>query len=172
MQVFTLARAGVVGLSYLMISSCAGTGSSGEKNFESHYVTARTALEQGDYAKADRTYMALLPDSGALQPRLRLELSHSYLRAGKFAAASKEAGSLADGENGTARAAALSVMATAEHEMGLQALAKGDTKTATSYLKQAETALTEVLATNPDLDPLGSLAGRKASIIARLNGLR
>ena len=56
--------------------------------------------------------------------------------------------------------------------MGLQAFAKGDTKTGKTYLEQAEAALTEVLRTNPELDPLGSMAGRKKSIQSRLNGLR
>jgi hypothetical protein len=58
------------------------------------------------------------------------------------------------------------------HELGLKALAKGDREAGKSYLEQAEAALTEVLATNPDLDPLGSLAGRKASIQSRLSGMR
>ncbi len=172
MQIFTLARAGMLGLSYLMISGCAETGSIGQKSFQSQYITARTALEQGDYDKANRVYKQLVPNAGELQPRIQLELSHSYLRAGDFAAASKEASRLAGGQRGKGRAAALSVQATADHEMGLQALAKGDAKIGKSYLMQADAALTELLKTNPDLDPLGAMAGRKSNIKSRLETLR
>jgi tetratricopeptide (TPR) repeat protein len=172
MQVFTHARAGTIVLCALLISSCAETGSQGQKNFETEYSTARNALEQGDFAKANRVYKRLVPDAGGLEPRIRLELSHGYLRAGDFNAAEKEAGGLAKAQTGDGRAAALAVQATAEHELGLQAFAKGDTKTGKTYLEQAEAALTEVLRTNPELDPLGSMAGRKKSIQSRLNGLR
>lgn len=172
MQIFTLARAGMLGLSVFMISSCAEMGSVGQKSFQSQYTSARSALEQGDYDKSSRAYRALLPDAGELQPRVQLELSHSYLRAGNFAAASKEASRLAGAQNGKGRAAALSVQATADHEMGLQALAKGDAKAGKSYLMQADVALTELLQTNPDLDPLGGMAGRKANIKTRLETLR
>jgi hypothetical protein len=41
-----------------------------------------------------------------------------------------------------------------------------------SHLERANTALAEVLENNPDFDPLGSMAGRKASIEVRLNGMR
>ncbi|APE42077.1 hypothetical protein BOO69_00630 [Sulfitobacter alexandrii] len=172
MQVYTHARAGTIVLCALMISSCAETGSLGQKSFETEYSTARDALEGGDFAKANRVYKRLVPDAGALQPRIRLELSHGYLRAGDFDAAAREAGSLAQTQQGDGRAAALSVQATAVHELGLKALASGDAVTGKSYLEQAEAALTEVLATNPDLDPLGSMAGRRASIQSRLSGMK
>ncbi|MGC1497766.1 MAG: hypothetical protein WA790_18320 [Sulfitobacter sp.] len=172
MKIFTRTRAGFLGLSVLMISSCAETGSIGQKSFQSNYITARSALEQGDYDKANRAYRTLLPDAGELQPRIQLELSHSYLRAGDFAAASKQASRLAGSQKGKGRAAALSVQATADHEMGLQALAKGDAETGKSYLMQADAALTELLKSNPDLDPLGGMAGRKSNIKSRLESLR
>lgn len=172
MQVTYYSRAGIVGLCALLISSCAETGSMGQKSFKSEYGMARTALEKGNFVKANRAYKRLVPDAGALEPRIRLELSHGYLRAGDFQAASDEAGRLVKSQQGDSRAAALSVQATAVHEMGLAALSEGDTEKAKTYLQQAEAALTEVLKTNPDLDPLGGMAGRRASIQSRLSGLR
>ncbi|OAN75965.1 hypothetical protein A8B82_15755 [Sulfitobacter sp. EhC04] len=172
MQVYTHARAGTIVLCALLISSCAENGSLGQKSFETEYSTARNALEGGDFAKANRVYKRLVPDAGGFEPRIRLELSHGYLRAGDFDAAAQEAGSLAQSQSGDGRAAALSVQATAVHELGLKALAQGDKETGKSYLEQAEAALTEVLKTNPDLDPLGSMAGRKASIQSRLSGMK
>lgn len=172
MQVYTHARAGTLFLCALILSSCAETGSLGQKSFETEYAIARNALEQGEFAKANRVYKRLVPDAGRLEPRIRLELSHGYLRAGDFSAAAQEAGGLAKIQQGGGRSAALSVQATAVHEMGLQALAKGDQASGKTYLEQAEAALTEVLQANPELDPLGSMQLRKKSISSRLSGLR
>ncbi|MBD3664943.1 hypothetical protein [Sulfitobacter aestuariivivens] len=172
MQANRTARAGILGLSILLMSSCAEVGTVGQKSFQSQYTTARTALEKGQFDKANRAYLQMLPDAGALEPRLKLELSHSYLRAGNFDKAAQMAGNLANAQQGTGRAAALSVQATADHEIGLIALKKGDKETGKTHLERAKLALTEVLEKHPDLDPLGGMAGRMASIEVRLNGMR
>jgi hypothetical protein len=171
MQAIQITRAGVIGLSFLALASCTEGSSKGKTSFQSQYATARNALEKGDFDSANRMYLRLAPDAGALQPRVRLELSHSYLRSGNFKAAAAEAGKLAQSQSGAGRAAALSVQATADHELGIAALADGDAKAGKTHLMQAEQALTELLASNPEFDPLGSLAGRRATIAARLKGM-
>ncbi|MEO0370776.1 MAG: hypothetical protein AAF231_04895 [Pseudomonadota bacterium] len=141
-------------------------------SFQSQYTQARTALEKGNYNTANRLYGDLMGNSGPLENRIRLELSHSHLRAGQFNAAAQVSGDLADQSEGTARSAALSVRGTAMHELGLALLAQGDMAAGKSHLKSAEQALGEVLKEDPKLDPLGSLAGRKAAISARLRTMQ
>jgi hypothetical protein len=171
MQVISLCRAGVFGLSVLALVSCDESANFGEKSFKSQYSSARDALEKGKYEQANRVYLRLMPTAGALQPRLRLELAHSYLRSGNFAAAAKEARSSAGAQTGTGKAAALAVQATADHELGLKALARGDTSNGKGLLKQADTAMAWIIKKHPELDPVGALAGRRASIAVRLKSL-
>ncbi len=141
-------------------------------SFQAQYTQARTALEKGNYNTANRLYGDLLGNSGPLENRIRLELSHSHLRAGQFNAAAQVSGALADQSEGTARSAALSVRGTAMHELGLALLAQGDIPEGKRHLQSAQQAFDEVLREDPKLDPLGSLAGRKAAIGARLQALR
>ena len=157
------------GMCIISLSGCDEANAPTSKSFQSQYASARTALEQGDYTTANRIYAALLGRSGPLDDRIKLEMAHSYLRAGNFDTAARLSGEIAEKQTGTARSAALSVRGTAMHEMGLQLLAKGSAAEGSSHLKSAQTALAEVLRENPELDPLGSLAGRKASIAKRLN---
>ena len=89
----------------------------------------------------------------------------------KASAARREARALAQGQSGSARRAALSVAATAEHELGLVAIQQGDPAAARQLLHAADAAIAEVLASEPELDPLGALAGRQASIKVRLKAL-
>jgi hypothetical protein len=112
-----------------------------------------------------------MENSGSLTPRIRLELAHAYLRSGAFSRAAVEARSLAASQKGEARSAALAVQGTAEHELALVALAQGDTITAKPLLQNADRAMAEVLKSHATLDPLGSLAGRRASIKVRLKNL-
>jgi hypothetical protein len=128
-------------------------------------------LEKGQYEQANRRYLRLIPNGGSLQPRLRLELAHSYLRGGNFASAAKEARLLASTQSGEAKAAALSVQGTAEHELGIRALSNGDTVQGKKFLLSADRAMAAVLKSHSSLDPLGSLAGRRASIKVRLRNL-
>ncbi|MFT5796433.1 MAG: hypothetical protein ACI84R_000479 [Candidatus Azotimanducaceae bacterium] len=171
MQFFSIARAGVSSLFFIALIGCDDVGSTGQSSFKLQYASARDALEKGQFEQANRRYKRLIPISGSLQPRLRLELAHSYLRSGDFAAAAKEARYLASSQSGEAKAAALSVQGTAEHELGLKALSNGDNAQGKPLLQSADRAMAAVLKSHSSLDPLGSLAGRRASIKVRLRSL-
>ncbi|WP_146591302.1 hypothetical protein [Puniceibacterium confluentis] len=164
-------RAGVLALAALMLVSCEQGAGPGDAGFRTQYFSARDALEEGRYDRASRTYARLLTRAGPLEPRIRLEYAHSLLRAGDYAAAAREARQLAGSQSGTGRRAALSVQATADHELGLVAIQSGDTGAGRRLLSQAELAISEVLEHEPALDPLGALAGRQASIRVRLRTL-
>lgn len=175
MQVISIAKRGVLGgvmlCGGLLLGSCGegtGTGSSG---FHSKYAVARNALESGDYARAKRSYQRLIATAGPLAPRLQLEYAHAELRAGNYAEAARIAGDLAKIQSGEARAAALAVQGTAQHEQALALLAKGEMAPAKALLTQARAALSEVLKSATDMDPLGSMAGRRAQIAASLQKL-
>lgn len=150
------------------VASCETSTTSSDAGFRKQYFAARMALEEGKYEKASRGYLRLMEEAGPLSARLRLEYAHSLLRAGDYPQAAAQAQGLAAGNTGLARAAALAVEGTARHEMGLAALSSGDVTQGQAQLQAAHAALTEVLDTAPDLDPLGGLAGRLASIDVRL----
>lgn len=134
---------------------------------------ARGALEAGDYALAAERYRQLIPAAGPLAPRLRLEYAHALLRAGEYSEAASEAGALAAGQTGAERAAALSVLGTAEHERGRAAMARGDFGPETeAALRRARQAPAGMLASDGASDPLGGMAARLAAIEAELAGLR
>lgn len=170
----SLSRAGLLAAALLALVSCAadnGGGGAARGDFGKEYLVARQALENGEYDKASGNYLRLIGRAGRLAPQLRLELSHSYLRAGAYAAASDQAQGLADTQAGTLRSAALAVYGTAEHELGRAALGAGDRAGAKAHLTAAAGALAEVLSSAPQLDPLGSLEGRRAEIAAQLKRL-
>lgn len=169
MQAIPYFRLAVAGLLLLAVSGC-GTEPGGTSGFQKQYSDARSALEAGKYEQASRQYARLLPQAGPLRPRLQLEYAHSELRAGNYAEAARLAADLAQSQKGQDRAAALAVQGTAQHELGLVLAQKGDAA-ATPTLKAAHAALSEVVKSYPDLDPLGSLAGRRAAIEARLKRL-
>ncbi|WP_157705193.1 tetratricopeptide repeat protein [Roseovarius faecimaris] len=167
----SLARAGLVGLCLAALVSCdEGTGI-GEKNFQKQYGIARDALERGRYTQAAQAYAQLIPKAGPLAPRLKLEYAHTQLRAGHYDKASQLAQALAQSDDKTLRSAALAVYGTAEHELGAAALQNGDQTTGKRHLKAAQSALGEMLKAHPEMDPLGAMAGRKASIDVRLKSL-
>lgn len=155
----------------MVVVGCGPEGGLGPTSFQSQYNAARTALESGRYARAISGYARLLEQAGPFAARLRLELAHSYLRDNQFAAAAQEARALAAGLDGSDRAAALAVQATADHELGLAALSAGDRASGAAFLRQADGAMQTVIDNHPDLDPLGALAARRASIAVRLRGL-
>jgi hypothetical protein len=171
MQVSRIARAGTIGLFLMALISCDEASFSSQNSFRSQYFSARDALERGKYDQATRQYTRLLNTSGSLAPRIRLELAHAHLRSGSFAQAATEAHTVAKSQKGSARAAALAVQGTAEHEMALVAISRGDANSAKSLLANADRAMAEVLKTDAKLDPLGSLAGRRASIKVQLKNL-
>ena len=171
MQAVSLVRAGVFGLSVLALVSCDDTATYGEKSFKSQYAVARNALERGKYEQANRGYQRLIPVSGAFRSRLQLELAHSYLRSGNFAAAAQAARASAAEQSGMGKALALAVSATADHELGLKALAAGQKAKGKGLLQQADKSMAWVIKHHPKVDPVGSLAGRRASIAVRLKAL-
>jgi len=167
MQAGRAAKAGWLGLALLGLVACEEGAPFGAQTFRAQYAVARNALETGDYDKAGRSYVRLLEQAGPLAPRIRLEYAHTLLRQGDYAGAATQAGSLVRSEKGAARAAALSVQATAEHELALKALASGDRAAGKQFLASADAGMAEVLKSNPELDPIGSLAARRASIKVR-----
>lgn len=170
MQAIPFAKAALAGLALLLLGSCGGSPA-GQRSFQAQYAVARNALEAGEYDLARRSYRTLMQAPGPLEARLQLEYAHAELRGGDFAAAARTAGQLAQGQSGLARAAALAVQGTALHEIGLAQLAQGQAAAGRQQLDAARKALAEVLETHPELDPLGSMAGRRASIEARLKTL-
>lgn len=167
----SLAAAGLFGAALLLLGGCdEGTGI-GEKNFQKHYAIARDALERGRYAQASEAYARLIPRAGPLAPRIRLEYAHTQLRAGHYDKASQLAKALAQSDDTTLRSAALAVYGTAEHELGAAALQASDRAAGKRHLAAAQSALGEMLAAHPEMDPLGAMAGRKASIDIRLKSL-
>ncbi len=169
-----ISRIGLFSLLFVVLSSCSDIGvggGTGEVGFQRQYAIARDALERGKYARATQIYAKMIPQAGALAPRLRLEYAHTLLRAGHFAQASAQAGGLSRGLNGTDKSAALAVYGTAEHELGLAAFSAGDRTSAKRHLSAAQKALTAMLKADPQLDPLGAMAGRQASIAVRLKTL-
>lgn len=161
----------LAGVFVLALAACDDGAGSGSDSFRKDYTKARSALEAGQYATANRIYARMLQDAGPLTPRIRLEYAHSLLRSGAYDQAAAQAQGLANSQTGTARSAALSVLGAARHELGLQALAAGDKAAGRAHLTAARAALGEVLKSDPELDPLGALAGRQASIAVRLKGL-
>lgn len=167
MQAGIIARAGILGAALVALSSCEESGPFGHQTFRAQYAVAREALESGHYEKASRSYVRLMEDAGPFAPRIRLEYAHTLLRNGEYAKAAEQAASLAQSQQGKARAAALAVKGTAEHELALQLIAKGERAGARRYLDSADKAMAEVLKLHADLDPVGSLAARRASIKVR-----
>lgn len=171
MQVSSMARAFALSTAFLVMIGCAPELGSGASSFQKQYAAARTALESGRYSRAIQGYSRLVESAGPLRSRIELELAHSYLRSGEYAAAAKTARRVVQTETGQGKAAALAVQGTADHELGLAALARGDNARGRSFLEQADRAMKTVLDSHADLDPLGALAARRASIAVRLKAL-
>ncbi|WP_298361400.1 tetratricopeptide repeat protein [uncultured Litoreibacter sp.] len=166
-------KLGLLGFVCVAVASCDDSGQIASRansdGFQAKYVASRTALETGKYDKALKGYARLLEESGPHEPRIRLEYAHVLLRSNAFAKAANQAKVLASQEDGAARAAALSVQGTAEHEMALAALRNGASgPEPKALLKSALAALSEVVKKHPDMDPVGSLAKRMAAIEAQL----
>ncbi len=167
-------KLGLSGLVFIGVVGCDAVTPVGDganaSGFQAKYMSSRIALEKGDYKKAMKGYTNLLTEAGPHETRIRLEYSHTLLRTDAFGKAANEARVLARQEKGGARSAALAVQGTAEHELALFALRGGDVgDEPRKLLKSAYAAISEVLKNNPEMDPLGSLAKRKAEINAQLN---
>lgn len=171
MQAGRAGKAGILAVTVFALVACEEGAPFGGQTFRAQYAVARNALEAGNYEKAGRSYQRLMEKAGPLEPRLRLEYAHALLRQGDYAGAAAQSGALVASQKGAARAAALAVKATAEHELALQALAKGDKAGAKRLLASADKGMAEVLKTHPELDPIGGLAARRASIKVRRKSL-
>ncbi len=138
-------------------------------NFQKKYSGARKALEEGNYDLAARNYAALIPSSGPLAPRLRLEYAHALLRAGRNDEAAQVANMLASEVEGGNRAAALAVEGTALHESALADMQAGRSGAeVNAKLRRADVALSEMLSLDAALDPLGAMQSRRAEIARSL----
>jgi hypothetical protein len=156
------------GIIFILAACEPGVVSKGA-GFQRNYVVSRKALEAGDYEAAIKGYGAMIQTAGPLAPRLRLEYAHALLRANRYDEAARISGALAQGLKGSDRAAALAVRGTAEHEMALAAMANGDYGPQTKKrLISARAALTEMLKTDAELDPLGAMASRHRDIASEL----
>jgi len=130
--------------------------------FKADYLSARGSLERGRFEQATRGYEALLDRGGPATPRIRLEYAHALLRADRFEAASRTAQKAASEHEGLARASALSVQATADHEIARAALSRGQADAETqARLVSARDAFDAILKEHPELDPMGGLAARR-----------
>lgn len=161
----------ILSICFLCISAlaaCEPGKISQSTDIQRKYSSARAALEQGNYDLAVRNYAALIPSSGPLEPRLRLEYAHALLRAERNDEAAKVALALAQGQSGTNRAAALAVAGTALHESALTDLRAGHRAETRETLRRADAALAEMLRLDPSLDPLGAMQSRRNEIAGRL----
>jgi hypothetical protein len=161
----------IVALGLMLPLAACDTAPGNATGFRKTYFAARGALEEGRYGQASRQYEQLMASAGPFLPRIQLEYAHSLLRAGDHAGAARIGEQMAQSESGAASAAALAVAATARHEMGLAALAQGQTDAGRANLEKASAAMAKVLGSHPELDPLGALAGRQASIKVRLQAI-
>ena len=164
-------RAGGTVLALAILASCEGGAPLGGDDFQARYAAARGALEEGRFEVARNLYPPLIAAAGPVAPRLRLEYAHTLLRDGDFGGAEHEADVVARGTDGDARAAALAVRGTAQHEIGEALLAAGEPAAAELRLAAAREALRQVLDSDADLDPLGAMTRRLDDIEALLSSL-
>jgi len=160
----------VVGL--LVVAACTEAVVARGGSFKTQYLAARSALEAGKYDRAIAGYQALLQDAGVMEPRVRLEYSHSLLRTDRYLEASQQARIVSQSNDVSTRLAALAVAGTAEHELALGALARGERGAAVkAQLTSAAAAFDLVLKQASVFDPLGVLAERRSGIAASLKSL-
>lgn len=162
----------MLGAALLLPTACQDFQPEKRTAFKSQYLLARGALEEGNYARANRTYETLIEKAGPFASRMRLEYAHSLLRNNQFEEAAKEARQISAEQTGDVRVAALAVQATAEHELarGKMALGVRD-NSVRALLKSASSALNEVLKKGDVFDPLGSMAARRKIIKKELASL-
>lgn len=172
MRISTSGKLFLASALFFGLTACEPGMTSQGNDFQRSYGKARKSLEEGNYENAIRGYEALLPAAGPLEPRLRLEYAHALLRAGRFDAAAQEADALARGVSGSARAAVLAVKGTALHEGALAEIRAGSAGATTiARLRAADAALQEMLSLDAQMDPLGTMASRRAEIAQDLKRL-
>ncbi|TCK99856.1 hypothetical protein BXY66_3560 [Shimia isoporae] len=176
MQAGSILRNAMAGVCLCLVAACGGDGNFGGSfgegtSFASRYASARSALEAGKYDRANRIYADLVETAGPNEAAVRLEYAHSLLRGEEYAEASAQARFLAQGSEGADRAAALYVLGTAQDELGRDAAQAGDFPLAKSHFSSARSALTEALKISPEMDSIGSMAGRLKEIELRLKSL-
>lgn len=143
-----------------------GKSGVGRASFKADYFSARAALENGQFVQAADQYRSLVPMAGPMAGRVQIEYAHALLRAGRFEEAASEAGSAADTLRGLARASALAVQGTAEHELALSMMTEGQNdEPAYRRLVAARAAFDAIGEDFARLDPEGYLAKRRALIL-------
>jgi hypothetical protein len=158
-----------------LITSCQESDFAGGGGFQKQYFAARGALANGHYARAIRAYETMLRSygNGPLAARLQLEYAHSLLRAERNDDAVRQAGAIVATQSGATKAAAQAVQGSAQHEMAIAAIGRGDYgPNVEANLKAALQALKAMRASHKDLDPLGSMADRITLIKSDLTNLK
>ncbi len=138
----------------------------GRASFKADYFSARSALEKGQFVQAADQYGGLVAQAGPMAGRVQIEYAHALLRAGQFADAARVASEAAQVLTGLARASALAVQGTAEHELALSMMAGGGVdETVHARLVSARKTFDAIGGDFPKLDPEGYLAKRRALIV-------
>ncbi len=138
----------------------------GRASFKADYFSARSALEKGQFVQAADQYRGIVGMAGPMAGRVQIEYAHALLRAGRFDDAAREAAQAADTLDGLARASALAVKGTAEHELALSLMSDGQyNDTVYARLVSARETFDEIGAEFPRIDPEGYLAKRRALIV-------
>lgn len=154
----------------LVLAGCSDTPFKGSgadrKSYKAHYLAARSALEGGDYTKAVDGYGNLVGQSGPMTARVRIEYAHALLRAGRFAQAANEARIAAIELTGLAKHSALSIEATAKHELAMQMMGQGKyDEEVHELLVEARETFDTIAAALPKLDPKGGLQRRHTAAL-------
>lgn len=158
-----------------LVAACQESDFSGGGGFQKQYFAARGALENGNYTRATRAYETMLRSygNGPLSARLQLEYAHSLLRAERYAEAAAQAGAIAASQTGAAKAAAQAVQGSAQHEMAIAAIGRGDFgPQVEANLNAALRTLKAMRASHKNLDPLGSMKDRINLINSDLANLK
>ena len=134
-----------------------------QTSFAETYRTARADLEAGRYDAARRRYQSLIAATDGNVPRMHIELAHAQLRGGDYAGAIENSQAVLDAGADEWHGAALAVLGTAEHELGLRKARDGDAA-AKAHFDRALAALDDMLRVAPHLDPAGSLRERRAAL--------
>lgn len=170
-RAFGHARLGLFG-AILLASGCNGNGikpfdSAPRNSFKAQYLDARALLDDGSYDDAIEKYGSIVDRSGPMASRVRVEYAHALLRAGLFSEAAKEANLASTQLGGLARSSALSIEATALHEMALEKMDQGIRDRSVYDLFAKSAAVFETISKDlADLDPVGGLQ-RRYSVVTK-----
>lgn len=167
-------RPSLLAIAVVALVGCSEGSSGLGQGFKESYAAARSALEAGRYPVAIRHYNRLV-DAHSDHPiatRLRLEMSHAYLREGDYENAALVAQNLVATQAGPPRVLALEVLGTAQHEMARERMSAGDYGGQTrDLLQSAQAALGEVVTRPPEEDPGEAMRRRHTALELELAAL-